>query len=55
MDGKVVARVNIEYHQKKLAVETDETKLSMLLRLLAEEEAKLQAPSNSVEQRRERR
>jgi hypothetical protein len=42
MDGRQVARLNIEYLQKKLAVETDETKRAMLRKLLAEEEAKAQ-------------
>ncbi len=40
MDKKI-ARLNIEHFRKRLAVETDETKRQMLLRLLAEEEAKL--------------
>jgi hypothetical protein len=49
---RTVARLNIEYLQKKLAETTDETKRAMLLRLLAEEEAKFQAPSNSSEEKR---
>jgi len=40
MDG-TVARLNIEYFRKLLAQEADETKRQMLLRLLAEERAKL--------------
>lgn len=40
MDQKI-ARLNIEHFRKRLAVETDETKRQTLLRLLAEEEAKL--------------
>ena len=40
MDRKV-ARLNIEHFRKLLARETDETKRSTLLTLLAEEEAKL--------------
>ncbi len=38
---KTVARLNIEHFRKKLAVEKDEGKRQVLLRLLAEEEAKL--------------
>jgi hypothetical protein len=38
---RTVAHLNIEYFCKLLANETDETKRQMLLRLLAEEEAKL--------------
>jgi hypothetical protein len=47
---KTVARLNIEHFQKKLATETDEAKRQQILRLLAEEEAKLTA----LESRRER-
>ena len=38
---KFVARLNIEHYRKLLATELDETKRRELLRLLAEEEAKL--------------
>ncbi len=38
---RTVARLNVEHFRKKLAVEKDETKRQVLLRLLAEEEAKL--------------
>jgi len=38
---KTVARLNIEHFRKRLAAETDDTKRQTLLRLLAEEEAKL--------------
>jgi hypothetical protein len=38
---KTIARLNIEHFRKRLAVETDETTRQTLLRLLAEEEAKL--------------
>jgi hypothetical protein len=55
MDGRTVARLNIEYLQRRLAAETDEAKRAMILRLLAEEEAKLQAPSMGPDQKRERR
>jgi hypothetical protein len=40
---KTVARLNIEHFRKKLASETDETRRQQILRLLAEEEAKLTA------------
>ena len=40
---RTVARLNIEYLRKRLANESDETKRQMILRLLAEEEAKLAA------------
>lgn len=36
-----VARLNIEHFKKKLAAETDESERKHLLRLLADEEAKL--------------
>jgi len=38
---KTVARMNIEHYRRLLAIETDETRRRTLLRLLAEEEAKL--------------
>jgi hypothetical protein len=38
---KTIARLNIEHFRKRLAGETDETTRQTLLRLLAEEEAKL--------------
>jgi hypothetical protein len=40
---KIVAHLNIEHFRKRLAEETDETRRQMLLRLLAEEEAKLES------------
>jgi hypothetical protein len=48
---KTVARLNIEHFRKKLAAETDETRRQQIVRLLAEEEAKLRA----LESRKERR
>jgi hypothetical protein len=45
-----VARLNIEHFQRKLATEADETKRQQILRLLAEEEAKVSA----IEARKER-
>ncbi len=40
---RTVARLNIEHFRKQLAGEKDEARRQMLLRLLAEEEAKLAA------------
>jgi len=40
---KLVAQLNIEHFRKQLATETDESKRQTILRLLAEEEAKLAA------------
>ncbi len=47
---RTVARLNIEHFQQKLATETDETKRRQILRLLAEEEARLA----TIEARKER-
>lgn len=47
---KAVARLNIEHYRELLTTETDNTKRATLLRLSAEEEAKLAAlnhPPNS--------
>jgi hypothetical protein len=44
---KDIARLNIEHFRKLLEREADETKRTMLLRLLAEEEAKLDVLSRS--------
>jgi len=38
---RTVARLNIEHYRRLLARETDETRRQTILRLLAEEEAKL--------------
>ena len=43
MDG-TVARLNIEHYRRMLAQEVDETKRQAIMRLLAEEEAKLTNP-----------
>ncbi len=40
---RLVARLNIERFRKRLASETDEAQRQTLMRLLAEEEAKLAA------------
>ncbi len=49
---RTVARLNIEHFQKKLATETDEARRQQILRLLAEEEAKLTALDAQKERRR---
>jgi hypothetical protein len=38
---RTVARLNIEHYRRLLETETDETKRLMIVRLLAEEDAKL--------------
>lgn len=43
MADATIARLNIEHFKSLLATETDETKRKMIIRLLAEEEAKLWA------------
>ncbi len=48
---KVVARLNIEHFHKLLATETDDTRRQLLLRLLAEEEAKLLAMGSPPNER----
>jgi hypothetical protein len=40
---ELIARLNIEHYRKQLADETDEAKRETIVRLLAEEEAKLAA------------
>jgi len=47
-----IARLNIEHFRKLLERETDETRRNMLLRLLAEEEAKLSALSRSAREQK---
>ncbi len=42
---RTVARLNIEHYRRLLARETDETRRQTIMRLLAEEEAKLADPS----------
>jgi len=44
---KDIARLNIEHFRKLLERETDEARRTMILRLLAEEEAKLNALSRT--------
>ncbi len=43
---KTIARLNIEHFRRRLAEETDPTTRQTLMRLLAEEEAKLAALEN---------
>jgi hypothetical protein len=49
---KTVARLNIEHYRKSLATEQDETKRQTLMRLLAEEQAKLAALDPPEKKRR---
>jgi len=49
---RAVARLNIEHYRKLLANETDETRRQMLMRLLAEEEAKLASMDHPAKKRR---
>jgi hypothetical protein len=46
-----VARLNIDHYRRLLATETDETKRQTILRLLAEEEAKLAAAQKKHNER----
>ncbi len=48
---RMVARLNIEHFRHLLETETDETKRQMLLRLLAEEEARLAALAKPEEKK----
>ena len=41
---RTVARLNIEHYRRLLAKEADETRRQTIMRLLAEEEAKLAGP-----------
>jgi hypothetical protein len=43
---RTVARMNVEHYQRLLAAETDEPRRQILLRLLAEEEAKIPDPTS---------
>ena len=49
-----VARLNIEHFRRLLAEETDESRRQILIRLLAEEEAKLADPKPKERKRRPR-
>jgi hypothetical protein len=41
MDQRMIARLNIEHYRRKLTTERDEVMRQTIIRLLAEEEAKL--------------
>jgi hypothetical protein len=51
MPDKKVAQLNIDRFRKLLATETDETKRKLILRLLAEEEAKLASTGQTSHRR----
>ena len=51
---KFVARQNIEHYREKLATETNEERRQILLRLLADEEAKLAALEKAPQRKRQR-
>ena len=48
---RFIARHNIEHFRNQLATETDETKRQMILRLLADEEAKLAALEDALKRK----
>ena len=50
---RTVAHLNVEHFHHLLEREKDETKRKMILRLLAEEEAKLKALTKPSERKRE--
>ena len=49
---KMIARLNISHYKMKLVTEQDEAKRQMLLRLLAEEQAKLAALEDPPKRKR---
>jgi len=49
---KAIAKLNIAHFREKLAAEQDEVKRQTLLRLLAEEEAKLAALEDSPKRKK---
>lgn len=49
---RTIAQLNIAYFRRKLATERDEAKRQTLLRLLAEEEAKLATLNERSEEKR---
>jgi hypothetical protein len=51
---RTVARLNIEHFRRLLARETDENRRQVLLRLLAEEEAKINDTRPQERKRRQR-
>jgi len=52
---KRIARLNINHYRDKLATEQDETRRQILLRLLAEEEAKLATLGNDPSKKKRRK
>jgi len=52
---ETIVRLNIEHYRKLLARETDETKRQTIMRLLAEEQAKLAALTRPPRERKLRR
>jgi hypothetical protein len=52
---KRIARLNIAHYRDKLATEQDETRRQILLRLLAEEEAKLATLENDPSKKKRRK
>jgi hypothetical protein len=51
---RTIARLNIEHFQRLLATETDATRRQMIMRLLAEEEAKLTALTGNIGEKKRR-
>ena len=49
---RTIARLNIEHYRRLLAKETDEARRQTILRLLAEEEAKLVDPHPTAKKKR---
>jgi hypothetical protein len=49
---RTVAHLNVEHYRRLQATETDETKRATLIRLLAEEEAKLAAVQKEPRERK---
>jgi hypothetical protein len=52
---RTIARLNIEHYRRLLARETDESRRQTIMRLLAEEEAKLIDPSPAEKKKRKKR
>lgn len=50
---RIVSRLNIENYKKLLENETDETKRQTLMRLLAEEQAKLRGLAEATARKRQ--
>lgn len=48
----VIAQLNIDHYRRRLAIETDEATRQTIVRLLAEEEAKLAALNDPPEEKR---